>query len=117
MTSSQLSTLKLSIVCVMGLGTSAVVPAAAAASSAGPYYAEASLATAAPAATDKDVDGVKWTCEGDKCIGKAERRASLDSYMKECRKVAAGLGKLTRFFSRGREMSARDLDNCNRAAS
>lgn len=116
MTSSQLATLKLSIVCVMGLGASAAVPAAAAAS-AGPYYAEASLATAAPAATNKDVDGVQWTCEGDKCIGKAERRSSLDSYMKECRKVAAGLGKLTRFFSRGREMSARDLDNCNRAAS
>ena len=35
--------------------------------------------------------------------------------MKECRKVAAGLGKLTRFYSRGREMSRRDLENCNRA--
>ena len=68
-------------------------------------------------AKHKDVDGVKWQCEGDKCVGKAERRASLDSYMKECRKVAAGLGKLTRFYSRGREMSQRDLDNCNRAAS
>ena len=95
----------------MGLAVSALAPAASAASSAGPYYAEASLAT------DREVDGVKWTCEGDKCVGKAERRSSLDSYMKECRKVAANLGKLTRFFSRGREMSARDLDNCNRAAS
>ena len=117
MTSSQLSTLKLSIVCMMGLGASAMTPGAAAASSAGQYYAEASLATPAPAATDKEVDGVKWTCEGDKCVGRAERRSSLDSYMKECRKVAANLGKLTRFYSRGREMSARDLDNCNRAAS
>ena len=117
MTSSQFSTLRLSIVCAMGLAVSALAPAASAASSAGPYYAEASLATAAAAATDKEVDGVKWTCEGDKCVGKAERRSSLDSYMKECRKVAANLGKLTRFFSRGREMSARDLDNCNRAAS
>ena len=117
MTSSQLSTLRLSIVCAVGLAVSALAPAASAASSAGAYYAEASLATAAPAATDREVDGVKWTCEGDKCVGKAERRSSLDSYMKECRKVAANLGKLTRFFSRGREMSARDLDNCNRAAS
>jgi hypothetical protein len=116
MTSAKFSTLKLSIVCAMGLGTSAIVPAAFAASP-GPYYAEATLAAAAPSATDKDVDGVKWQCAGDKCIGKAERRASLDSYMKECRKVAAGLGKLTRFYSRGREMSQRDLDNCNRAAS
>ena len=50
-------------------------------------------------------------------VGKAERRNSLDSQMKECRKVAAALGKLTRFSSRGREMSARDLENCNRAAA
>ena len=116
MTSAKFASWKLSVVCLLGLGTSALAPAASAASAAGPYYAEATLATAA-SATDKDVDGVKWTCEGDKCVGKAERRASLDSYMKECRKVAAGLGKLTRFFSRGREMSQRDLDNCNRAAA
>jgi hypothetical protein len=116
MTSAKFPSWKLSVVCLMGLGTSALAPAASAASAAGPYYAEATLAAAA-SATDKDVDGVKWTCEGDKCVGKAERRASLDSYMKECRKVAAGLGKLTRFFSRGREMSQRDLDNCNRAAA
>ena len=116
MTSAKFASGKLSVVCLLGLGTSALAPAASAASAAGPYYAEATLAAAA-SATDKDVDGVKWTCEGDKCVGKAERRASLDSYMKECRKVAAGLGKLTRFFSRGREMSQRDLDNCNRAAA
>ena len=117
MTNAKFSMMKLSVVCLMGLGTSALAPAASAASSAGPYYAEATLATAAPAATDKDVSGVKWSCTGDKCVGKADRYSSLDSYMKECRKVAAGLGKLTRFYSRGREMSARDLDNCNRAAS
>jgi hypothetical protein len=37
--------------------------------------------------------------------------------MKECRKVAAALGKLTRFYSRGREMDPRDLETCNRAAA
>jgi len=107
--------LKLSMICAMGLGASAIVPAAQAAPSA--YQAEATLATAVASATDKEVDGVTWHCEGDKCVGKAERRNSLDSYMKECRKVAAGLGKLTRFYSRGREMSAPDLENCNRAAA
>ncbi len=117
MTSAKFAMLKLSAVCMLGLGTSALVPAASAASAAGPYHAEATLAAAVPSATDKDVDGVQWRCEGDKCVGKAERRSSLDSYMKECRKVAAGLGKLTRFYSRGREMSSRDLDNCNRAAA
>ena len=49
-----------------------------------------------------------------RCTGKAEKHSSLDSYMKECRKVSAGLGKLTRFYSRGREMSQSDLKNCNR---
>lgn len=107
---------KLSMICALGLGMSAVVPAAGAAAS-GPFQAEATLATAVPSATDKDVDGVSWHCEGDKCVGKAERRNSLDSYMKECRKVAAALGKLTRYSSRGREMSASDLANCNRAAA
>ena len=101
MTSTKFAMLKLSIVCAMGLGTTAIVPAAAAADG---YRAEATLATPVQAATEKDVDGVTWRCEHDKCFGKAEKRASLDSYMKECRKVSAGLGKLTRFYSRGREM-------------
>jgi hypothetical protein len=109
--------MKLSMICAMGLCAGAVVPAAGIAASAGPYHAEATLATAAQSPADKDVDGVTWHCEGEKCVGKAERHNSLDSYMKECRKVSAALGKLTRFYSRGIEMSARDLENCNRAAS
>ena len=113
---TKIETLKFSMVCVMGLGASAIVPTAGAAQG-GPYQAEVTLATAVAAATDKDVDGVAWRCEADKCVGKAERRNSLDSYMKECRKVAASLGKLTRFFSRGREMDSRDLETCNRAAA
>jgi hypothetical protein len=116
MTSDKIAMLKLSIVCAMGLGASAIVPAAAAAGS-GSYRAEATLATPVASATEKDVGGVTWRCEGDKCIGKAERYSSLDSYMKECRKVSAGLGKLTRFYSRGREMTGGDLKNCNNAAA
>ena len=114
MTTAKFAMVKLSIVCVMGLGTSALVPTASAADA---YRAEATLATPVQAATEKDVDGVTWRCEADKCFGKAERRASLDSYMKECRKVAAGLGKLTRFYSRGREMHGSDLKSCNSAAA
>ena len=113
---SNLANLRISMICAMGLGVSAIIPTTAAAA-AGPYQAEATLATAVQSAMDKDVDGVTWHCEGDKCVGKAERRNSLDSYMKECRKVSGALGKLTRFYSRGREMSAGDLENCNRAAS
>lgn len=111
MTSLKFAT-KLSVVCLIGLGAAGTVSAAG-----GAYRAEATLAAAVPSATDKDVDGVTWHCEGDKCVGKAERRSSLDSYMKECRKVSAALGKLTRFYSRGREMIGRDLASCNSAAS
>ena len=111
---SKFATLKSSMICTMGLVASAIIPTAGAAGV--PYQAEATLATAVQSAADKDVDGVTWHCEGDKCVGKAERRSSLDSYMKECRKVAASLGKLTRFYSRGREMNRSDLENCNRAA-
>ena len=116
MTSLKFATLKLMAVCVIGLGAAGLAPAASAATP-GPYRGEATLAAAVQSAGDKEVDGVNWRCEGDKCVGTADRRSSLDSYMKECRKVAAALGKLTRFYSRGREMSPRDLDNCNRAAA
>ena len=122
MTTLRFATLKFATfevwaVCVIGLGAGGIAPAAYAASAAGPYQAEATLVTAVQSAADKDVGGVNWRCEGLKCVGKAERHSSLDSYMKECRKVAAALGKLTRFYSRGREMSERDLNNCNRAAA
>ena len=115
MRNAKFAMLKLSIVCAMGLGTSAFVAPAVAAG--GAYRAEATLATPVQSATEKDVDGVTWRCEGDRCVGKAEQRNSLDSYMKECRKVAAGLGKLTRFYSRGREMHGSDLKNCNNTGS
>ena len=115
MTSDKISMLKLAIAGAMALGTGAVVPAAVAAG--GTYHAEATLATPVQSVTEKDVNGVAWRCEGDKCIGKAERYSSLDSYMKECRKVSAGLGKLTRFYSRGREMTGGDLKSCNTTAT
>lgn len=113
---SKFATLKLSVTCMMGLMACAIIPTAGAAAGVA-YQAEATLATAVQSAADKDVDGVTWHCENDKCVGKAERRNSLDSYMKECRKVAGALGKLTRFYSRGREMSRSDLENCNRAVA
>jgi hypothetical protein len=113
MMSDKFATLMFSAVCALGLGLGAA-PAVAAGSA---YHAEATLATAVSSATEKDVGGVKWTCEGAKCVGKADRYDSLDSYMKECRKVSAGLGKLTRFYSRGREMTGGDLKSCNTAAA
>jgi hypothetical protein len=36
--------------------------------------------------------------------------------MDECRKVAAVIGRLASFSSRGKELTKRDLDTCNRSA-
>jgi hypothetical protein len=36
--------------------------------------------------------------------------------MKECRKVAEALGELSAYTSRGRSMSKRDVQNCNKLA-
>ena len=80
------------------------------------YQAEASLQRAVPASTDTEIDGVNWRCTGDKCVGTPVGRASAGSRVDECKKLAAAVGKLASFASRGKELSKRDLDNCNRVA-
>lgn len=80
------------------------------------YQAEALLTRALPAATDTEIDGVNWRCTGDKCVGTPVGRKSPGSRMEECKKLAATLGKLSSFSSRGKELTKRDLDNCNRGA-
>jgi hypothetical protein len=81
------------------------------------YQAAASLERALPGATDTEIDGVKWHCTGEKCVGTmVGRRSVVGSRMDECRKVAAVIGRLASFSSRGRELTKRDLDTCNRSA-
>jgi hypothetical protein len=80
------------------------------------YQAEALLARALPATTDTEIDGINWRCTGDKCVGTPVGRKSPGSRMDECRKVAAALGKLSSFSARGKELSKRDLDSCNKVA-
>ncbi len=99
-----------SAVAVCTLAMSNLVSAAAPA-----YVAQATLVTPVAAPSETDVGGVTWRCEGDQCEGKGVR-ASMDSYMKECRKVAEALGELSSYTSRGRTMSKRDVQNCNRLA-
>jgi hypothetical protein len=79
------------------------------------YVAQATLVTPVSSPSEVDVGGVTWRCEGDQCEGKGERR-TMDSYMKECRKVAEALGELSSYTSRGRTMSDRDIKNCNKLA-
>jgi hypothetical protein len=81
------------------------------------YQAAAALERALPGSTDTEIDGVNWHCTADKCVGTmVSRRSVTVSRMEECRKVAAALGKLASFSSRGKELTKRDLDNCNRSA-
>jgi hypothetical protein len=80
------------------------------------YQAAASLERALPGATDTEIDGINWRCTGAKCVGTPVGRTSIGSRMEECRKVAAALGRLSSFSSRGKDLNKRDLDNCNRSA-
>lgn len=78
--------------------------------------AHAKLATPVASVSVAEVDGVQWRCEGEVCTGAGERKTTLDSLMKACRKVSAALGPLAAYESRGREMTPGALKACNRAA-
>jgi hypothetical protein len=81
------------------------------------YQAEASLERAVPATTDTEIDGVNWRCTAVKCVGTPVGRSrSVGSRVDECKRLAATVGKLASFSSRGKELSKRDLDACNRVA-
>ena len=62
------------------------------------------------------ISGVEWRCVGVDCVGKGVRRSSVESIMRECRKVAAELGPLAAYQSRGRAMTRGNLEVCNRTA-
>ena len=100
------------VAAVLAMCASAVSMAAAP-----PFSGEAKLAKAVSAPAEFQVDGVTWRCDGDKCVGRAERRSTLDSQIKECRKVAAALGELAAYTSRGREMTKGSVETCNRLAT
>ena len=103
----------LAMVSAVAIGTLAMSNLVSAAAPA--YIAQATLVTPVASTSETEIAGVKWRCERDQCEGKGERR-TMDSYMKECRKVAETLGKLTSYASRGRDMSPRDVQSCNKLA-
>lgn len=81
------------------------------------YQAAASLERALPGATDTEIDGVNWHCTRDQCVGTMVGRRSVGgSRVEECRKLAAAIGRLASFSIRGKELTKRDLDTCNRSA-
>ena len=80
------------------------------------FRGEATLATPAQGEKTVKISGVDWRCAGPDCVGEGARRSSIESIMKECRKVAAELGPLAAYQSRGRAMTKGNLAACNQAA-
>ncbi len=103
----------LAMVSAVVIGTAAMGSVVSAAAPV--YVAQATLATPVSSPSETEIAGVTWRCEGDQCEGKGVSR-TMDSYMKECRKVAEALGELSSYTSRGRTMSKRDVQNCNKLA-
>ena len=81
------------------------------------FRGEATLAKPVSAPVDATVSGVAWHCEADKCVGQADRYVSLDSSVKECRKVADALGPLATYASRGHALTQGSLTACNANAA
>jgi hypothetical protein len=99
------------------LAAGAVFVSGAAFAQPAPFRAEATLATPVGAPTDSVVGGVNWRCEADKCVGTAERYSTLDSPVKECRKVVATIGEVTDYRTRGRVLTKGTLGVCNTAVA
>ena len=81
----------------------------------GPFHAEAKLAGPAATATATIADA-SWSCQGDTCVGQAERRGSLDSPVRECKKVAAVLGPVVAYTTQGLKLQDGDIKACNTTA-
>lgn len=95
----------------------AVIASSSAVAAPAAFHAEATLAAPVSAPREAVISGVTWKCDGDKCVGAAERHASLDNPVRECRKVAAVVGPLAGYVTRGRVLSKGNVNACNTAAA
>ncbi|WP_183281875.1 CC_3452 family protein [Phenylobacterium zucineum] len=91
-------------------------PAFAQTLSTGEFNGEATLKAPATAPREATIAGVAWRCEGDQCAGHASRRQGVDGLVKECKRVAAVVGPVSSYKSRGRELTAGQIRACNRGA-
>jgi hypothetical protein len=90
---------------------------AAGADAPGRFVGAVRLADPAAAPAQARIVGVTWRCAADGCIGAADRYTTIDSVSRECREVAAVLGSVTAYASRGVRLSRSELAACNRAAA
>jgi hypothetical protein len=101
---------------IFGALTACALMVSGAASASAPFAGQATLVNAVAAPAELVVEGVTWRCEGDTCVGRAENRSSLNSFIKDCRKVAEAVGPLTAFVGKGRSATKGEISTCNRLA-
>lgn len=77
---------------------------------------QATLAEPAAAAREAVVGGVAWRCEGAECAGRGTPRAANAGLVAECKKVAAVIGPVASYRSRGHELTSGQIRACNRGA-
>jgi len=82
----------------------------------GAFNGQAVLKAPAQAPQEATIAGVAWRCEGEQCFGQASRRSGVDGLVKECKRVAAVVGPVASYKSRGRELTAGQIRACNRGA-
>jgi hypothetical protein len=60
---------------------------------------------------------VALQCEGEQCSGGGPHPPTDAALLRECERVVSAIGPVSRYESRGRALSAHDLDQCNRRAT
>lgn len=98
------------------MAAGAVLVSGAAYAQTGSYKGSATLASPAAAARDAVIAGASWRCDGDQCVGAAERKGNLDGVVRECKKVVAVIGPVAAYRSGARELTDGQIRACNRAA-
>jgi hypothetical protein len=81
------------------------------------FQGEAKLASPVAAPRAETISGAAWRCDGDTCVGAADRKSNLDGIVRECRKVVAVLGPVAAYKSGARVADQGQLRACNTAAA
>jgi hypothetical protein len=99
------------------LASAVLATGAARADAPGEFRGAVKLAHPPSAPQEARISGVMWRCAADGCVGTAHRYTTLDSVQRECRQVAAALGPVTAYASRGVRLWRSQVAACNRTAA
>lgn len=104
----------MSVTAALALAALSMTPAHA--MNGGKFKGEALLAAPTAQVVEAKVAGVKWVCKDLTCTGAGPAYSGLDDVQKECGKLAAAVGPLAGFKSRGRVVVGEQLTICNKLA-